>query len=61
MFFAYFYSEVGISRMYANSQKLQLVGIARAVSMAASVMNPPVGEVWHRADDGQLPTFDLST
>ena len=45
--------------MNANSQKLQLVGIALGVSMAASVMGLPVGIVWHRAVVGQQETLPV--
>ena len=38
--------------MYADFQKLQLVGIALVGSVAASVMDQPVGVVWRRAEDG---------
>ena len=51
------HSEVGISRLYADFQKLQLVGIALVGSVAASVMDQPVGVVWRRAEDGHEETL----
>ena len=44
--------------MYANFQKLQLIGIVLVVSMATAVMDQPVGVVWRRAEDG--PTSESS-
>ena len=51
--FGYLHSELGISRLYANFQKLQLIGIVLVVSMATAVMDQPVGVVWRRAEDDQ--------
>ena len=60
-FLGYLHSELGIRRLHANFQKLQLVRFALAVSMAASVMGQPVGVVWRRAEDGQLQPVAISS
>ncbi len=50
--FGHLHSEVGISRLYADSQKVQLVGIALALPVAANVRNQPVGLVRRGAENG---------